>query len=99
MSDSPRVPFPIRYPAAFALAFFDAWILLVFASDLAFVKAIHGDSILFPSSYTAQFTLKRMALALALAAPALYLSDWLLKSRTQLALLSLLALAVAVWIS
>lgn len=71
--------------------------LAVIADDFGFLKAIHNESILFPGGYTAQFSMKRIALSLVLAFPALYVADSVLKSRTQLILISLIAMMVAVW--
>jgi hypothetical protein len=85
----------IRYPNAVGLAFFAAWRTLGLAEDIGFLKSTIGG----PFHAIAEDAAWQILFTLALVFPALYVTDWVLKSRTQTILISLAALIVVLWLA
>jgi hypothetical protein len=84
----------IRYPVAFALALFAARFLLVVADDVGLLRAIRE----LPLGSTGEYIFERIALCALVVFPALHITDWLLKSRSQSILISFIATTVAMWL-
>jgi len=95
MEDSPKLPFAIRYPIAGGLAFFAAWRNLDLAESIGFLKSTIGG----PFHAITEDAVLKIIFTLVLVAPALYVTDWLLQSRTQIILISLAALMVVLWLA
>ena len=95
MRESPKLPFAIRYPIAGALAFFAAWCTLGLAESVGVLKSTIGG----PFHAIGEEAAWQIISTLVLVAPALYLTDWLLRSRTQTILISLAALLVVLWLA
>lgn len=85
----------IRHFVAAGLALFAAWRLLPLADDIGLFKGTLGG----PFHAIAEDTVWQIAFTLALVVPALWLTDWLLKSRTQTILVSLAALIAVLWLT
>ena len=95
MKESPKLPFVIRYPIAGGLAYFAARCTLKLADPVSFLKSTIGG----PFHAIAEDAVQQIILTLVLVIPALYVIDWLLKSRTQTILISLAALIVVLWLA
>jgi hypothetical protein len=95
MKDPPKFPFAIRYPIAGGLAFFAAWRTLGLAESVGFLKSTIGG----PFHAIAEDAVWKIIFTLVVVAPALYVTDWLLKSRMQTILISLAALMVVLWLA
>jgi hypothetical protein len=93
MNESPKLHPLIRYPIAVGLAFFAAWRMLGLAQHIGFLKSTIGG----PFYAIAEDAALQILLTLALVFPALYATDWVLKSRTQAILISLAAVIVVLW--
>ena len=85
----------IRHLLAVGLALFAAWRLLPLADDIGLLKGTLGG----PFHAIVEYTVWQIVFTLALVVPALWLTDWLLKSRTQTILISLAALMVVLWLA
>jgi hypothetical protein len=91
---SAKLPSLIRYPVAVALALLATRLLLVVADDVGLLRAI-GE---LPLEATGEYIFERIALCALLVFPALYITDWLLKSRSQSIFISFIATIVAMWL-
>ena len=85
----------IRYPIALGLAVFSAWRLLPLADEIGLLKG----TVVGPLHAIVQDTIWQIVFTIALVFPALWLIDWLLKSRTQTILISLAALIAVFWLA
>jgi hypothetical protein len=96
MKNSSRLPdAAIRYFIAVGLAVFSAWRLLSLADEIGLLKGTVGG----PFHAIVEDTVWQIVFTLALVVPALWLTDWLLKSRTQTILINLAALMVVLWLA
>lgn len=96
MENSLKLPgAAIRHLVAVVLALFAAWRLLPLADDIGLLKGTLGG----PFHAIVEDTILRIVLTLVLVVPALLLTDWLLKSRTQTVLINLAALLVVLWLA
>jgi hypothetical protein len=91
---SAKLPALIRYPVAVALALLAARLLLMVADDVGLLRTI-GE---LPLEATVEYIFERIALCALLVVPALYITDWLLKSRSQSILIGFVATIVAIWL-
>lgn len=93
MEQPPKLPAVIRYPIAFGLAYFAASRMLDLAEHVEFLKSTVGT----PLHAIAQNSVEQILFTIVLVFPALYIVDWLLKSRAQAILISLAAVIAALW--
>jgi hypothetical protein len=78
-----------------ALLFFSAWRLLPLAEEIGLLKGTEGG----PFHAIVEDAVWQIVFTLALVIPALWLTDSLLKSRTQTILVSLAALIAVLWLT
>jgi hypothetical protein len=84
----------VRYPVAVGLALLTARLFLVVADDIGLLRAIRE----LPLGATGEYIFERIVLCALLVFPALYITDWLLKSRSQSILITFIATIVAMWL-
>jgi hypothetical protein len=94
MKESPKLPAAIRFPVAFGFAFLSAWLGRNLAEPVWFFKSTVGG----PFHAIAEDAFWQIIFTLALVFPALWLTDWFLKSRIQAILIGLVAMLVVLWL-
>jgi hypothetical protein len=95
VESSRKVHAAIRLPVAVGFAFLAAWLVRDLAEPVEFLKSTIGG----PFHHIAQDAAEQILFTLALAFPALWVADRLVRSRTLAVLFSLAALVLVLWLT